>query len=131
MLPAWLASRWLRWIRSIHSTDGIRLSGLIESSGATVMQATPATWRMLVEAGWQGSKSLKVFCGGEALSRPLADELLSRASEVWNLFGPTETTIWSTAWKVQPGETISIGRPLANTQLYILDKQLQPLPPGV
>lgn len=114
-----------------ESLDGAQLSVLLESSAATVMQATPATWRLLIEAGWRGQKRLKILCGGEALTRKLAEEFLSRAAEVWNVYGPTETTIWSCAWKVQPGETVSIGRPLANTQIYILDRNLQPVPVGV
>jgi acyl-coenzyme A synthetase/AMP-(fatty) acid ligase/acyl carrier protein len=104
---------------------------MLDSCGATVMQATPATWRLLLEAGWKGNSNLKIFCGGEALTRRLADELLKRSAEVWNLYGPTETTIWSAAWKVAPETPISIGRPLANTQFYILNKNLQPVPVGV
>ena len=111
-------------------SDGAHLAALIESSGATVMQATPSTWRLLIESGWRGKKDLRVLCGGEAVSRTLADELLARTGALWNFYGPTETTIWSTAWKVVPGEPISIGRPLANTQLYILDPNLAPVPVG-
>jgi len=95
------------------------------------MQATPTTWRLLIESGWAGKQDLRILCGGEALSRSLADALLARASEGWNFYGPTETTIWSTAWKVIPDAPIAIGRPLANTHLYILDDQLQPVPIGV
>jgi amino acid adenylation domain-containing protein len=113
------------------AADGLRLSAMLDSTGATVMQATPATWRLLLEAGWKGNPNLKIFCGGEALTRSLADELLKRSAEVWNLYGPTETTIWSAAWKVVPETLISIGRALANTQFYILDKNLQPVPVGV
>lgn len=112
------------------ASDGTRLAALIESSRATVMQGTPATWRLLLEAGWGGSPALKVFCGGEALERPLADDLLRRVKEVWNFYGPTETTIWSTAWKVVPEQPISIGRPLANTQVYIVDSHARPVPTG-
>lgn len=110
--------------------DGTKLAKLLDSCGATVMQGTPATWRLLIEAGWCGSPSLRVFCGGEALPRHLADALLSRTQSVWNLYGPTETTIWSSAWRVEPGETIFIGRPLANTQCYILDGRSRPVPVG-
>ncbi|MGH7973566.1 MAG: non-ribosomal peptide synthetase, partial [Limisphaerales bacterium] len=110
--------------------DGTRLSALIETSEPTVMQATPATWRLLIEAGWRGRSGLKILCGGEALTRGLADELLNRASGVWNFYGPTETTIWSTAWKVIPKGPILIGRPLANTEAYILDAALRPVPVG-
>lgn len=113
-----------------EAADGTRLAQLLESRGATFMQGTPATWRLLLESGWTGNQALTVFCGGEALKRDLADSLLSRAKSVWNFYGPTETTIWSSAWKVQPGESVSIGRPLANTQFYILDAQLRPVPVG-
>lgn len=113
------------------AADGTSLAELIDASQATVMQATPSTWRLLIESGWKGRTELRILCGGEALSRHLADELLARAGKVWNFYGPTETTIWSTAWRVVPEAPVAIGRPLANTQLYILDSQLQPVPVGV
>ena len=75
---------------------------------------------------------MKILCGGEALPRELADQLLARCGELWNMYGPTETTIWSTVYQVRSGEgAISIGRPIANTQIYILDAHLQPVPIGV
>ena len=113
------------------ASDGTQLSKLIRSSSATIVQTTPATCRLLIEAGWQADPQLKVICGGEALNRSLADEICHRTREVWNFYGPTETTIWSTAWKVAPDEPISIGRPLANTEVYILDSCLQPVPVGI
>ena len=113
-----------------QASDGSQLSLLINSAAPTVMQATPATWRLLIEAGWKGNPNLRIFCGGEALKRELADELLIRSAEVWNFYGPTETTIWSSAWKVVAGEPVSIGRPLGNTQFYILDSRLRPVPVG-
>jgi amino acid adenylation domain-containing protein len=101
-------------------------------SGVTVMQATPATWKMLIQAGWRGSERLSVFCGGEALTRELATQLLERCGSLWNLYGPTETTIWSTAGKIEsPAERITIGRPIANTKIYLLDGNLNPVPVGV
>jgi amino acid adenylation domain-containing protein len=114
------------------AVDGLRLIEDLEQCGATAMQATPATWRMLLEAGWSGNKSLKLLCGGEALSPDLAKALVSRSGSVWNLYGPTETTVWSTIWKVEPGsERILIGRPIDNTRAYVLDSRLQPVPVGV
>ncbi len=96
------------------------------------MQATPATWRLLLEAGWTGSPGLRVLCGGEALSRELATALRARCAAVWNLYGPTETTIYSTAHPVGPDEgPIPIGKPIANTEVYVLDRRLQPVPVGV
>ncbi|MDF5723140.1 MAG: amino acid adenylation domain-containing protein [Rhizonema sp. PD37] len=88
----------------------------------TVMQATPATWRMLLAAGWQGNKHLKILCGGEATHRDMANQLLTKSASVWNMYGPTETTIWSAVHRVEPGETsVPIGKPIANTQIYLVD----------
>ena len=113
-------------------SDGHALRALLESSGASVMQATPSTWRMLIDSGWMGSPSFKALIGGEALSLDLAQALLLRCGELWNMYGPTETTVWSTCWRVlDPQRGISIGRPIANTQVHILDERLQPCPIGV
>ncbi len=111
--------------------DGPRLAETLSLTGATVMQATPATWRMLVESGWEGSPGLKVLCGGESLSRELGQQLLARSASVWNLYGPTETTVWSTLQRVVENQPISIGRPIANTQVYVVDGHGQPVPEGV
>lgn len=112
--------------------DAAKMKALLRLSGTTVMQATPSFWQFLVEAGWAGDKKLKIFCGGEGLSRALADKLLERGAGLWNLYGPTETTIWSTVAKIVPGkDPISVGRPIANTQVYFLDSHLQPVPIGI
>ncbi|MBW4490246.1 MAG: amino acid adenylation domain-containing protein [Trichocoleus desertorum ATA4-8-CV12] len=112
--------------------DAQQLSQLIERSGATVMQATPATWRLLLAAGWQGNPHLKILCGGEALSRELADQLLARSQSLWNMYGPTETTIWSMVERVEPGsDPVRLGRAIANTQIYLLNQDLRPVPIGV
>ncbi|MBD2095649.1 amino acid adenylation domain-containing protein [Trichocoleus sp. FACHB-591] len=112
--------------------DAQQLIQLIEQSGATVMQATPATWRLLLAAGWQGNPQLKILCGGEALSRELADQLLVRSQSFWNMYGPTETTIWSMVERVEPGNApVRLGRAIANTQIYVLNQSLQPVPIGV
>lgn len=112
--------------------DASRLSQLLASSQATVMQATPATWRLLVESGWPGDSRLKALCGGEALHASLARALLDRCGSLWNLYGPTETTIWSSGCQVFSADgPIPLGRPIANTQFYVLDGELNPLPPGV
>jgi amino acid adenylation domain-containing protein len=108
------------------------LQALIERHAPTVMQATPATWRMLLENGWAGSQRMKLLCGGEAMSRDLAAALLPRGESVWNLYGPTETTVWSTLHRVDGSETVvPVGRPIANTQVYVLDRDLSPVPVGV
>ena len=115
------------------SYDGSQLMALLRESCATVMQATPATWRLLAEAGWDGSPGLRILCGGEALSPDLARELVVRGKSVWNLYGPTETTIWSSVYQIRRvnGSLTPIGRPIANTEFYILDHEGQPVPLGV
>ena len=113
------------------ASDPRELMRLLDRAGATVMQATPATWRMLVDAGWTGRPGLKGFCGGEALSRALADSLIERGVDLWNLYGPSETTMYSTGGKVTKGLTPTIGRPMPNTTVYILDEDLSPVPIGV
>jgi thioesterase domain-containing protein/acyl carrier protein len=114
------------------SSDGRQLLSKLVGSGATVMQAIPATWRMLLEAGWQGNPRLKALIGGEPVSRKLANQLLQKTGSLWNMYGPTETTIWSTTSKLEPGQAaVAIGQPIANTQIFILDKKLQPVPVGV
>lgn len=112
-------------------TDGASLAERLSVSGATVLQATPATWRLLLEAGWDGSHRLKALCGGEGLPRDLADALLMRVSELWNLYGPTETTVWSTAGRLTRGEPVNIGRPIDNTQVYIVNEHGALVPPGI
>ncbi|MGD9629019.1 MAG: amino acid adenylation domain-containing protein [Pyrinomonadaceae bacterium] len=112
--------------------DGSALMDLIAMSGATMMQATPITWRLLIEAGWSGSDTFKILCGGEALPRELANELLTRCGSLWNMYGPTETTIWSSAGKITATNgPVYLGEPIANTQFYVLDTNLEPLPIGV
>ncbi|MFJ7205988.1 amino acid adenylation domain-containing protein [Streptomyces sp. NPDC098789] len=111
--------------------DGLRLRRAVETSRATVIQATPATWSMLLAAGWQGKPGLTVLCGGEALPADTARALLAGNHAVWNLYGPTETTIWSAASRLAPGEKVTIGTPIANTALYVLDSTRRPVPAGV
>jgi amino acid adenylation domain-containing protein len=114
------------------AADGRQLIENLDASGATIMQATPVTWRLLLGAGWQGNKRLKVLCGGEALPRELANQLLEKCASLWNMYGPTETTVWSAVHRVAPGEgNVPIGRPIANTQVYVLDEALQLQPIGV
>ncbi len=112
--------------------DPESLAALIADSEATIVQATPSTWRSLVESGWMGQTNLRMWCGGEALSSDLAENLLARGRELWNLYGPTETTIWSSAHRVRGGENpVLIGKPIGNTRMYILDAEAQPVPIGV
>ncbi|MEU3372746.1 amino acid adenylation domain-containing protein [Streptomyces sp. NPDC006660] len=119
-------------VRKEEAIDGRRLAAVLAETGATVMQATPATWQLLVEAGWSNDGSLKVLVGGEALPPALAEGLVREPGRTWNVYGPTETTIWSTAHRLDSGaEQISIGRPLDNTQVYVLDERLAPVPVGM
>jgi amino acid adenylation domain-containing protein/non-ribosomal peptide synthase protein (TIGR01720 family) len=98
----------------------------------TVVQATPAFWQMLLTDDPEGARGLRILVGGEALPAPLADALAGQAAEVSNMYGPTETTIWSTTAPVEPGSGVpSIGEPIGNTQVYVLDARLRPVPRGV
>ncbi|HEV2846615.1 MAG TPA: amino acid adenylation domain-containing protein, partial [Thermoanaerobaculia bacterium] len=114
-----------------EAADGHRLRELIAASGATVLQATPATWRLLLEAGWTGGEGLKALCGGEALPPSLASSLRERVGSLWNVYGPTETTVWSTVEEIAGEGAVTIGRPIANTTVYILDAWGSPAPVGV
>jgi amino acid adenylation domain-containing protein len=115
-----------------EASDGRALAARLAASGVTVLQATPATWRLLLEAGWVNAAGVRLLCGGEALPRELADKLLAGGGTLWNVYGPTETTIWSTVERVTAGPAaITIGRPIGNTQAYVLDGAGQPVPVGV
>jgi surfactin family lipopeptide synthetase A len=114
------------------AAHGRRFAALIEQSGATMMQATPTVWRALIDAGWQGSARLHILCGGEALPQELARQLLLAGRRLTNLYGPTETTIWSTLHEVTDAERpVPLGHPIANTQVFILDRHGLPMPVGV
>ncbi|MDB5116001.1 MAG: amino acid adenylation domain protein [Mucilaginibacter sp.] len=109
--------------------DGRILLRIIEDKGITMMQATPSTWQMMLDSGWEKPYPIKILSGGEALPRELAHKLLNLSDELWNMYGPTETTIWSTVKKIMPGDnTITIGFPIYNTQVYIMDEEGKPLP---
>jgi acyl-coenzyme A synthetase/AMP-(fatty) acid ligase/acyl carrier protein len=111
--------------------DGPALLRLLAEHGVTHVQATPSGWRLLLAAGFDGP-GITALCGGEALPLPLAGELRARVRRLWNMYGPTETTIWSTAWPVPAvPDQVSIGRPLANTRLYVLDERCSPVPVGI
>ncbi|MDQ0582413.1 non-ribosomal peptide synthetase [Streptomyces rishiriensis] len=113
------------------AVDGPRLKEAVERSGASVIQATPSSWRLLVEAGLGADERLRVVSGGEALPEDLARELTARFPVVWNAYGPTETTIWSCLDRVLPGEPVTLGRPIARTRVYVLDEAFAPVPEGV
>ncbi|MBV9862560.1 MAG: amino acid adenylation domain-containing protein [Alphaproteobacteria bacterium] len=115
-----------------EAADGRRLRERIERSRPTLLQATPVTWRLLIEAGWRDGAGVTLLCGGEAVDPALARELVARAGRFWNVYGPTETTIWSSAHCVTrvDGPRIPIGRPLANTTFYILDAARRAVPVG-
>jgi amino acid adenylation domain-containing protein len=126
----WLAGAQVDLASAETAADGSWLLARLRESGATILQATPATWRMLLDAGWSGEPEVRVLCGGEALPERLAAELRARSGAVWNLYGPTETTIWSAAFRVGEGGVV-VGRPIANTRIVLLDPRLAPVPAGV
>ncbi|MBL4688469.1 MAG: amino acid adenylation domain-containing protein, partial [Nannocystaceae bacterium] len=113
------------------TVDAHRLARYIEQTRPTMMQATPATWRMLIETGWRGDPELRILSGGEALPRDLANALVERGKTVWNMYGPTETTIWSAVHRVVAGDgPVPLGHPIQNTALYVLDPNGAPVPLG-
>ncbi|WP_395665188.1 amino acid adenylation domain-containing protein [Methylocella sp.] len=118
----------------IASRDDVRggfgLAAMVEKPETTIVQATPSLWRMLTEAGFSPRPGLRMLCGGEALPRDLAETLMRNGGELWNVYGPTETTIWSSIGRVRPGP-ITIGEPVANTQLHVLDRNRRLAPIGV
>jgi amino acid adenylation domain-containing protein len=130
-LPLIVGAR-LELISRDEAADARALMQKMAHSGVTVMQATPATWRLLIDGGWQGDSRIKILCGGEAVPFDLANELRQRSCSLWNMYGPTETTIWSAATQVNPSDhIITIGHPIDNTQIYLLDRSQQPVPIGV
>jgi amino acid adenylation domain-containing protein len=115
---------------SITAKDGRALLDIVRSEGVTILQATPYTWRMMLEVGWEEHLPIKVFCGGEAMAKDLAERLIPRSNEVWNMYGPTETTIYSIIKHITDANDITIGWPVDNTQVYILDEEKNNLTNG-
>jgi amino acid adenylation domain-containing protein len=113
--------------------DGERLRARLQQSQITVLQGTPVTWKLLLDSGWEGQEGLTALVGGEAFSGELARRILGKVGRIWNLYGPTETTIWSTCWCVADAvetATVAIGKPIANTHVYVLDEHYQLVPRG-
>ena len=110
--------------------DPAALINLVEESAATFFKATPTMWQMLVEFGWRGSPRLTALSGGEALSSDLVEALLPRTRALWNGYGPTETTGWSLACHIKGGDKISIGTPIDNTRIYVVDANGRLCAPG-
>ncbi|MBV9102663.1 MAG: amino acid adenylation domain-containing protein, partial [Candidatus Eremiobacteraeota bacterium] len=115
---------------SDDALDGFRLAQTLERTGATMLQATPSTWRLLLEADFRPAADFVMLCGGEPLDRALADALLARGGTLWNMYGPTETTIWSSCGRVAATGPITVGRPIANTQFFVLDSADELVPIG-
>jgi non-ribosomal peptide synthetase component F/acyl carrier protein len=114
-----------------QAMDGSELGRMITDHQITIMQATPTTWHMLLDAGWQPTRSLKALCGGEPLPVNLAKQLIVHGIELWNMYGPTETTVWSTLTRIHDAnQKITIGKPIDNTQVWILDEHLNMCPVG-
>ena len=112
------------------ATDGLALRRALERGSITMLQGTGSTFRMLLDAGWSGDGRLKVLIGGEPLSRELADRILERAGSLWNMYGPTETSVYCCVHRVLAGEPIRIGRPIANMEVHVVDESLSPVALG-
>ena len=129
-LPLMVGAR-LILAREQETGDGAALLRLLRRHSATLMQATPITWQLLLEAGWRGQPRLRMLCGGETMPRKLAESLLECGGELWNMYGPTETTVWSSVLRVESGDgPVPIGPPIANTQFYVLDGSQELVSPG-
>ncbi|MER2472290.1 non-ribosomal peptide synthetase [Photorhabdus laumondii] len=119
------------YIASVETQrDGRKLAACLSDGKVTFAQATPVSWSMALQAGWSPRPSLTMFCGGELLPQDLADQLCQSGSTLWNLYGPTETTIWSTAYCVQQGGKVRLGEPIPGTQVAVVDKNFHPVPRG-
>ena len=116
---------------SVTAADGNKLADQLVKHDISLLQATPATWRMMIQSGWDGKPDLKVLCGGEPMPQDLVAPLLDRCGQLWNMYGPTETTVWSAAFQVTDADApILIGKPVGNTQIYILDAEGNEVPVG-
>jgi amino acid adenylation domain-containing protein len=115
------------------ASNGEALAQKLAEYQITIMQATPATWKLLLQSDWHQLTPLTILCGGEALPRQLGQKLLQNSQQLWNVYGPTETTIWSSIHDVtqSPEKPELIGKPIANTQTYILDTQHNLTPLGI
>jgi len=111
--------------------DGRSLLDIAKSELITIMQGTPFMWHTMLEAGWTEALPITIFCGGEAMPKELAEKLLTRCKILWNMYGPTETTIYSIIKKISPkDEVITIGKPVLNTQVYLLDEGMNKVVAG-
>ncbi|WP_262284299.1 non-ribosomal peptide synthetase/type I polyketide synthase [Micromonospora sp. MA102] len=130
-LPLVVGARMLLVGRDV-AYDAPRLAELLRAERVTLAQGTPATWRLLVESGWTGTPGLTAVCGGEAVSAPLARQLAERVDALWNLYGPTEAAVWCAMDRIEPGFThLTVGRPIGNMRVHVLDARLSPTPVGV
>jgi amino acid adenylation domain-containing protein len=113
-------------------SDGMALAKILDSENITFLQATPATWTLLMNSGWKGNRKMKALCGGEAISSRLVKELLPAVDSLWNMYGPTETTVWSTCYQIKDtDQPVLVGKPIDNTKVYILNKENRIQPIGV
>jgi amino acid adenylation domain-containing protein len=117
--------------RRDEAADPGTLASMIARHAVTILQGTPSLWQMLIAGGWHGKAGLKALCGGEALKPALVHDLLALVGEIWNMYGPTETTVWSTCARITSEDYITIGRPILNTQVHVLDQNGEVTAPGV
>ena len=129
LLPVTTGARVVLLTREV-AADGVLLRAALSDFGATLMQATPSTWRLLLDAGWSPAPGFRMLCGGEALPADLARQLARTGEQLWNMYGPTETTIWSAVARIGEGPVV-LGEPIANTELHVLDAGQAIVPPGV
>ena len=131
LLLPWTVGAAIALVDRSDAANGVQLGARLAEAGATMMQATPTTWRLLAAAGWPGTNRLRAWCGGESLADDLAADLVAHTQEAWNVYGPTETTIWSTAGQLDAVGRVDAGTAIDNTTVYIVDEDGQLLPRGV
>ena len=121
----------LHMVSRTVAVDPFQLTGQLNKVGVSFIQATPGFWQMMIDVDWKPEIAVKALVGGEASSSSLVQGILDRVDELWNMYGPTETTIWSTCKRLTVSTApITIGRPIRNTRVYILH-ELAHVPTGV
>jgi amino acid adenylation domain-containing protein len=128
-LPIWQQKTMFLAGQKEHK-DALWIQKTLENYPIRLLQGTPSFWRMLHEINWDGDKDLVALCGGEPLTTQIVENLLPKVSSLWNMYGPTEATIWCSVKQIQPGTMLTVGRPIHNMEMYVLDASRQRLLPG-
>lgn len=110
--------------------DPLNIGALLQAHPITLLQGTPSFWSMLYASGWQGKEDLVALCGGEPLTAQIAKHLLPHVLSLWNMYGPTEATIWCSLKEIKSNKNITVGKPIHNLEMYVLDASMHVVPVG-